>query len=552
MSPSFPLRAGLVARAAALPALAIAFAACHHEPSAPRTGAIRVWATVTGADLDADGFQVRVDGGTAHPLAAGGTGLSIGGLPPGAHTVTLSGLSANCAADAPTPRPVQVAANDTTPVAFVVTCATLVARVEVPYRYPSLFVGDTTQLGAEPRDAAGAPLSLAGRPVAWSSLTPAVASVGADGVVTGLAAGLATIRVQVDGVPATVEVAVLAPSQRTNREIAVIGDTIRRSDGLRMKQLRLVGADGSQGRTITASDDYVETYAWFPDGDRLVVSYSSVNGVGRLGSYIVGLDGSEPRPLTPHLVGPDWSPDGTRIAASRYGPLTEADIMTVATPPGPGSDARVLTSMAGEEISPRWSPDGRQLLFIHRTGSLPGGELWLMAADGSDQRMLPLPAGLAASNPRWSPDGKRIAFDARASGTMSDAWVIGADGRGARALTAACPAAPCLTGPSFTHPAWSPDGRRLAYSRNEGPGYYLLAVVHDLASGAVKVVSTGSTGTGPSSYPQWSPDGTLVAFRGTLPTSSPFPAAGVMGRDGSQLRYVTGAYNVHGEARWRP
>ena len=81
------------------------------------------------------------------------------------------------------------------------------------------------------------------------------------------------------------------------------------------------------------------------------------------------------------------------------------------------------------------------------------GDVWTIRADGTGARLLLR----AAYAPAWSPDGRRLAFVSRRSGD-EEIYVARADGTGITRLTT-------LPGPDLS-PAWSPDGRRLAWSRN--------------------------------------------------------------------------------------
>jgi uncharacterized protein YjdB len=84
-----------------------------------------------------------------------------------------------------------------------------IVSLEITPASPSVTVDDTVALGVLAKDAQGD--ALPGRVVAWSTLSPAVARVSADGGVTGLAAGDATIRAAADGLVADVTVKVLPP-----------------------------------------------------------------------------------------------------------------------------------------------------------------------------------------------------------------------------------------------------------------------------------------------------------------------------------------------------
>jgi TolB protein len=91
-----------------------------------------------------------------------------------------------------------------------------------------------------------------------------------------------------------------------------------------------------------------------------------------------------------------------------------------------------------------------------------------MNADGSDVKKLTDGDGID-SWPAWSPDGKRIAFVTNRAGNF-DIHIINADGRARK---------PLVADPSQdTSPAWSPDGKRLAFisTRAGGSDVYILSI----------------------------------------------------------------------------
>jgi hypothetical protein len=85
------------------------------------TGTIEVLATSSGSGSDPDGFAALVDGVDRGPVTAG-VAATFAQLPPGAHTIGLSGLAANCQVVGDNPRGVSVSAGQTAQVPFAVTC----------------------------------------------------------------------------------------------------------------------------------------------------------------------------------------------------------------------------------------------------------------------------------------------------------------------------------------------------------------------------------------------------------------------------------------------
>jgi hypothetical protein len=87
------------------------------------TGTIEVLATATGSGSDPDGFVVLLDGADSGPITSG-LAADFSQIPPGSHTVGLSGLAANCQVVGDNPRDVTVSAGQTAQVPFAVTCTT--------------------------------------------------------------------------------------------------------------------------------------------------------------------------------------------------------------------------------------------------------------------------------------------------------------------------------------------------------------------------------------------------------------------------------------------
>ena len=170
--------------------------------------------------------------------------------------------------------------------------------------------------------------------------------------------------------------------------------------------------------------------------------------------YKVNSDGSNLVQLTNNLsadVLPTWSPDGSKIAF-QSDLAGNFDIYTMNVD---GTGLTQLTNSSEIDAMPSWSPDGSKLLFAsYRTGTY---DLWVMNADGTNQVALNI--GFYALYPAWSPIGDQIAFvgDSDADGFF-EIWTANSDGSN--------PVERLHNGSQIDawFPAWSPDGKWLAYT----------------------------------------------------------------------------------------
>ena len=170
------------------------------------------------------------------------------------------------------------------------------------------------------------------------------------------------------------------------------------------------------------------------------------------------------------LPGYSWTPDGSAIVISRGGQLTRVDVATgnsavipfsaevkrtiseMAFAPGRISDSAFSTRFT------RWhgsSPDGRRLAFQSI------GRIWVMdLPSGTPRRLTPEGFAPFEVSPAWSPDGRWIAFATVDDSVGGNVWKIPATGGEPTRLS--------RESGEFVHPAWSADGSEIVVSRGSG------------------------------------------------------------------------------------
>jgi len=148
---------------------------------------------------------------------------------------------------------------------------------------------------------------------------------------------------------------------------------------------------------------------------------------------------------------------------------------------------------------PTWSPDGRWIAFNAQNGNT--SELRVIGVDGSGERVIASPATMSA----WSPDGTKIVFGSVVGATNAGLFVVNPDGSGLTRLLSADFEDP--PGNWLGYPAWSPDGKSIAFIRANNYMFWPIWVVN--ADGSSPRMLKGHDGN--VTEPSWSPDGTMLA-----------------------------------------
>jgi Tol biopolymer transport system component len=270
----------------------------------------------------------------------------------------------------------------------------------------------------------------------------------------------------------------------------LISVTSTSADGHRIAFLRsgniyVMDADGRNQIRLTTGGDSRQP-AWSPDG-RHIAFYSDLDGDDEI--FVINADGSNLTQLTNNLsddYSPAWSPDGNRIAFLR-GEEHQNFVMDA-----DGKNITLISDNLSAGWSPRGSPDGHQ--YVYSALGDGGMRIFIVDVDGSNRQQLAnAPLGAHDRDPAWSPNGRYIAFSR--SGNI---YVMDADGSNQIILT---------LGGDNRQPTWSPDGRYIAF-------FSILGVLNPYNLGEIRQIfvmdADGSnqrqlTTSGDNLFPVWCP-----------------------------------------------
>jgi TolB protein len=312
------------------------------------------------------------------------------------------------------------------------------------------------------------------------------------------------------------------------------------------EQVFVMDADGSNRRRITKERHCARDPAWTERGERIVF----VACAGPASLMSIRPDGTDPRPIASNPPADDRdyqpavSPDGQRLVFTRT--VSDSNRTELWIARSDGSQPRRLARDAAQAT---WSPDGRRIAFVHGphlAGDeegyyLVGGpKVAVIEANGTRLRHLtPQPeyihggvapfsgwrwsqAGIRILGLTWSRDGRSIAYSHRFERRHPD--IAATDGRRLRRLTA--------NRRIDADPAVSPDGRHVACVSFARAGGFGALFVMPFAGGHARRLAARASG------PAWSPDGRWLAYDG---------------RDGIRIVHVSGSHDrrVAGESARR-
>jgi len=232
------------------------------------------------------------------------------------------------------------------------------------------------------------------------------------------------------------------------------------------KELYMIDYDGHGIRQLTDLDSICLSPAWGPDGKRIIFTSFWKS---RPGLYILDLGKAATlhpflKGFSPLCSGASWSRNIKEIAfsASSKG---NTEIFTVSS--DAGRDPRQLTRSWSIDVSPDWSADSKQMVFVSDRAGRP--DLYIMRLDKGKVRRLTF-EGTYNADPEWSCRGNWIVFSSQVEGRFQ-IFRIRPDGTERTQLTHG----------AWDHmsPTWSPDDRFIAFSSNQEGNYNLYLMRMD-------------------------------------------------------------------------
>jgi eukaryotic-like serine/threonine-protein kinase len=242
-----------------------------------------------------------------------------------------------------------------------------------------------------------------------------------------------------------------------------------------------------------------------PDGNQIAFAWDGEKG-DNFDIYVKLIDAGGPVRLTTNPaadLSPAWSPDGRYIAFSRV-TKSELGIFIIPALGGPErklSTASPISQAAAVDIRDSamdlalqlsWSPDGKFLAFSAQETPQEPSSIFLLSLETLEKRkLMPPPPGSywGDLHPAFSPDGMTLAFTREAVSGIHDLYLVPAVGGEPRRLTFDNQRISCLT--------WTPDGREIIFSSNSGGGNSLWRIP---ASGGTpeRLAAGGENGQSPA------------------------------------------------------
>jgi len=219
---------------------------------------------------------------------------------------------------------------------------------------------------------------------------------------------------------------------RMNPQFSPDGKWVYLPYGPNRDQLRVhrVSVEGGKLEPVEFDDlgskiDRVEAIRFTPKRTRMLIETRERDSNAPI-LFMANADGTGPKRLPQSIDAGGLSPDGRHMVTVRNALSVNLYRAKAFPERGPEATPKKVLETAGEEYSPKISPDGsRFLLSLYRKERW---EIWLWNAAMTEGRPVFSKEGGTAGSPAWSPDGRWLAFDARTRNAAADLWIAPATG----------------------------------------------------------------------------------------------------------------------------
>jgi len=191
------------------------------------------------------------------------------------------------------------------------------------------------------------------------------------------------------------------------------------------------------------------------------------------------------------IISPKWSPDGSRLAYVSFEarkPVVYVQSLTTGA-------RQAVANFTGSNSAPAWSPDGRRLAVVLTKDG--GSQMFMVSANGGGQAQRITSSAGIDTEPNFSPDGSTILFTSDRGGSPQ-IYRIAAGGGGAQRVT--------FDGTYNVSPRYSPDGKSFTFIQRAGNRYNVA--VQDFTSNQVQVLTDGGVDESPS----FAPNGRMILY----------------------------------------